>query len=152
MLDIKNQILKNRYTCFLFTLNNPNNTVLDKIASYISKKRSVIIIKKGNISDYTFLIYVFKINQLCALYDSILIIQDRFDIVKITDSQGIYLTKDSIDYKYLKTFLDNSLIIATDGTYAHNCDFIVADIDYQDKITYILNSKNATYSAISEDL
>ncbi|MBR2068835.1 MAG: thiamine phosphate synthase [Candidatus Gastranaerophilales bacterium] len=147
MLDIKNTILKNKKTCYIFDVTNITDDMLDKIAFALNNGANIIQLNPKNITSIEFLNFSIKVRQLTSLFNALLIIQDRVDIAIMTESDGVFLDKNSADISYVKKIFDSSKLIGSDLTYALNSDYIISNKPYQDKITYIFED-NAQYKAV----
>ena len=150
MLNLKNEILKKIKSCRIYKINSCNSNVLDKIAANLKYNKNIIQLEQGNISSNNFLSLCKSLRQLTSIYDSLLIIKDRIDIACIIDADGIFLTKDTVDYNSALKIANKNKIIGSDITYAQYSDYIVSDNVYNGKITYILNSNTSEYKAYKE--
>lgn len=83
-----------------------NQDILDICASKLKKDSSIVFLKLEN-TDKINLEISQKLRQLCSIYESILIIETRFDFVKILEADGILLDRNSIPLKTIKKFLDD---------------------------------------------
>ena len=83
-----------------------NQDILDICASKSKENCSIIFLKLEN-TDKINLEISQKLRQLCSIYNSILIIETRFDFVKILEADGSLLDHNSIPLKTIKKFLDD---------------------------------------------
>jgi len=149
MLEVKNIILKKRTCCNIFNIDSNSDKILDFIASKLDSGANFIQLKQNtNTSDFFKISH--KIRQLTSIYNSILIIQDRIDIAKLIEADGVFLDKNSIDINHAKMILDNNMIFGSDNS--DEADYIISIKPHQNIITYIKNDNKAEYRAIYEEL
>lgn len=148
MLNIKQQLLKNIDSYYVFNTYECSQRALDTIASYLKKENVIIHLKNLCTKTNVFLDFAQKVRQLSSIYNSLLIIEDRADIANIVEADGIYINSDCINYNNAIKLMTNDKLICSDATYGTYCDFVVSDKQYQNKITYIFNDNNASKKAI----
>lgn len=52
-----------------------------------------------------------KIRELCSIYNALFIVNDRIDIAKIIEADGVHLGQDDIDIKYAREILGSNFIV-----------------------------------------
>lgn len=78
---------------------------LDNVATNIKDKKSIVVFETNNISSSILVDIGLKLRQICSIYDSLLFINDRLDIFKITDADGIILNSNSCNLSYIQKFI-----------------------------------------------
>lgn len=114
-MDLKKIILKNKDTIFFaqnFSDKDKMSSELDCIAKQLDNGVKIIVFKNNELNDEIFIKNASKILQLCAIYQAVLLIYNRCDIAKLTDSDGVILDKNSLSFENAKKLLhdDNKII------------------------------------------
>ena len=102
-----------------------------------------------NITDNKLLDYAFELKSLIAQNGKILIINDRPDIAKIVDADGVHLGQDDLPIKEAKSIIGRNKII---GISTHNEDQLRTAIDNGADyigIGPVFNSKTKTFSKLA---
>ena len=105
--DIKKVILKDKNSSIFVS-----GDCLDFVASKLNQDVKIIIFKLIQ-TDKKDLEIAFKLRQLCSIFDSLLIIQKRADIVEIIDADGIYLTNEDMKISQAKKILHDDKFFMT---------------------------------------
>ena len=152
MIDIKNKLLTDRYICNVLKINNANNKTLDKIAYMLDNGQNFLQFKQGTSSLSDYFEILLKIRQLCPIYNAILIVEDRIDIAKMIGADGIFISNNSIKYKFLSKIIDDDMIIGSDIINSDFSNYVISDVNVENKLTYVINNDKAKYQAIYEVL
>ncbi len=132
--DIKLARLKliNSIKPFKYNKSTSIDEFLDKAAQY-AKTTNVIVVFDTYLLDSMLLVELAsKLRQICSLYNSLLFINDRLDIFKIVDADGLVLNNRSYDLKQVKKFVSDEKYIAylvsenEDIKNINDFDFIIA--------------------------
>ncbi len=112
--NLKEILLKSKKQCLYldFRYFGSVNECLDYLCNKIKDIPSIVILKTTNISSKIALDLAFKIRQITSLFSSLFLIEDRMDILKLTDADGILITFDSIDISYAKKIIDKEKFFA----------------------------------------
>jgi thiamine monophosphate synthase len=105
--------LENKDNCLFVTLNKTidSDILLDNIAKQILENPSIIILDGQAIGDNCFLTLARKIQNLCAEFDSIVIIKNRVDITLLAEADGIVFDSTGIDVNEAKHLLHENILI-----------------------------------------
>lgn len=150
-INIKQYLLKNIDKYLIVELyDNKSQEILDKIAFELKNGFKLVELRQNNCSSADFIKQVFKIRQLCSLYDSMLTINDRIDIAQITESDGIALNCNSINIEYAKKLFHNDPLIGYELNDNSQCpitnlnllDYIILNSDSKEHLKTILDCSN----------
>ena len=135
--NIKKVILKDKNSAYI-TTNSPNeDIVLDDVAKALKNGVKIVQFFNNKLNDKDKILLAQKIHQLCSLYDALFLINQRVDIAKIIDSDGIYLDKSSISPLQALKIISQDKFIATNYI-DENSDLIIEvnqnDDNYENKI------------------
>lgn len=111
--NIKNALLRNR-NIYLITSQQgfeDDNDFIDRIAQILNAGVKLIQYREKNKSAKEIINTGKKLRQLCSMYDALLIINDRVDIAKIVDADGVHLGQDDIDIISARKILGEDKII-----------------------------------------
>ncbi len=111
--NIKNALLNNK-NIYLITSQNgfeDNNAFIDRIAQILNSGVKLIQYREKNKSAKEIISIASKLRQLCSMYDALLIINDRVDIAKIVDADGVHLGQDDIDINLARKIIGEDKII-----------------------------------------
>ena len=107
------------------------NTILDKLAKKIISENCMVEFNPTNLTDKNAVKLGKKLKQLCAEFNSLLIIKDRIDIALAINSNGVILDRNSIDISDAKNILGEHFIIGYSITESENIENILAqNIDF----------------------
>lgn len=84
---------------------------LDAVASSLKGGVDILQLREKNSSAKRIIELGKKIRQLCSLYDTIFIVNDRIDIAKIVEADGVHLGQDDADVDSAREILGNSAIV-----------------------------------------
>lgn len=90
---------------------NSDDEFLDAIASALEGGVDVLQLREKNMPAKKILELGYKIKQLCAQYDTTFIINDRIDIAKILEADGVHLGQDDLDVASAREILGTDAII-----------------------------------------
>jgi thiamine-phosphate pyrophosphorylase len=124
-------------------------TFLDTLDSLLENGLDMVQLRIKNITDNKLLNYAFELKTLTAQNGKILIINDRPDIAKIVDADGVHLGQDDLPIKEAKSIIGRNKII---GISTHNKDQLRIAIDNgADYIGVgpVFNSKTKTFSKLA---
>ena len=110
------------------------NQQTDKIAAVINSNCDMLILNGQNTTSDKFLNIAKQTRQLCSIFNVALIIDDRCDIAKIVDSDGIILSNCSYSIHDAKKIIDRDKLF---GMYDNKNNKSIEDIDFalfKDKI------------------
>ncbi len=112
--NLKEILLKSKKQCIYLDFQSFTNfdECLDCLCNKIKDTESVVVLKTSNITPKTALDLSLKIRQIVSLFSSLFLIEDRSDIVKLANADGILLTNDSIDISYIKKLIDEEKFFA----------------------------------------
>jgi len=147
-INIKKALLLNKNEIY-FSINND----IDTIANVLKNNIKIIILAQYKQNDKYFLSEANKIRQLCAYYESLLIIHSRCDIAKIIDADGIYLNKNSIDIINAINILGKDKLYGTFENCKNNIelsDFTIAKNKFNsfDNNIFYINNPNSNKKVI----
>jgi len=118
---------------------------IDLIAKLLDNKADIIEIDNLNFNDCDLIEVSIKARQLCSIYNSLLIIKNRADIVKIAEADGILTDEFSIELAKIKKISDDNILFGFMGKPKnYDYDFILANEN--EKYDNI-----ATYEKISDE-
>ena len=129
MLNLKKELLDKKKVISIIKINSNSNSTIDFIASIVKNEPQIIQLEMGNINSKYFLELCFKVQQITSMFDSLLIIKDRLDIVQIINSDGLYMDDSCYDIRYIKNILSDDKIIGSDFNSDH-CDYNINDKKY----------------------
>lgn len=123
-MDIKKALLKNKKEILNISFCDNKEKLLDFIASKLDDIKIIHFYIK-NLSDKDNLELGFKIQQLCAFYNALFLVNSRADLALILDSDGIFLDKNDIDIHQAKKIIhaDNKLFATSYAT--DDCDYTI---------------------------
>ena len=114
--NIKNVIL-NRNKRMLLVEPESNispELYLDSIGCLIYNKGIKIIQLNGSkLTSSDFLSFAFKLRQITSIFNVLFFIEDRLDIAKIIDADGVFLSETSIDFDHAKIIIDEDKVFGT---------------------------------------
>lgn len=88
-----------------------DDAFLDAIASSLKGGVDIIQLREKNSSAKRIIELGKRIRQLCSLYDAIFIVNDRIDIAKIVEADGVHLGQDDADIESAREILGDSAIV-----------------------------------------
>ena len=100
-----------------------NNSFLNSCAALI-KKTDILHLKNSALNTKELIEIIKTLKLICAEFNTILILEDRCDIVLTTDIDGIFLNKDSFSYQEARHILGENKIIGTE-LQNNNADYCV---------------------------
>ena len=106
---------------------------IDNIAGILNQNCDMLILSGYTAQSDMFLNIAKQTRQLCSIFNVTFIIEDRCDIAKIVDSDGIFLSKNSYSVEDCLIITDKDKLIGTynsDNLLKSQYDFILS----QDKI------------------
>ena len=110
--NIKKILFKDRKEYLI--VNNKNLSVeifIDKIAKFLQLGIKIIHFQPDNNNDFETLEIGYKLRQLTSMFDAILLIEQRIDIAKIVDCDGVVLKETDIPIKLVKEKIEKDKII-----------------------------------------
>ncbi|MCK7482576.1 MAG: thiamine phosphate synthase [Candidatus Moduliflexus flocculans] len=84
---------------------------LNKIASSLQGGVQIVQLREKTANAKEFTDIAKKVRQLCSMYDALFIVNDRVDIAKIVQADGVHLGQDDIDIHSAREILGNEAII-----------------------------------------
>lgn len=87
------------------------NDFLDAIAQKLNEGIDIIELRETNTNPYKIISIGKKIRELCSIYNTIFIVNDRIDIAQIINADGIFLNKFSIDIVSARNLTNKETII-----------------------------------------
>ena len=129
MLNVKKELLDKKKVISIIRINTNSNSTIDFIASLVKNNPQIIQLEMGDINSKNFLELCFKLQQITSMFDSLLIIKDRLDIVLIINSDGIYIDNSCYDVKYIKNILSDDKIIGSESNSSYY-DYNINDKKY----------------------
>ena len=124
-------------------------TFLDTLDSLLENGLDMVQLRIKNITDNKLLDYAFELKTIIAQNGKTLIINDRPDIAKIVDADGVHLGQDDLPIKETKLIIGRNKII---GISTHNEDQLRTAIDNgADYIGVgpVFNSKTKTFNKLA---
>lgn len=100
----------------LYLVTNSDNfesddAFLDAVASALKGGVDILQLREKNSSAKRIIELGKKIRQLCSIYDTIFIINDRIDIAKIVEADGVHLGQDDADIEAAREILGENAIV-----------------------------------------
>ena len=132
-MDIKKALLKNKKEILNISFCDNNEKLLDFIASKLDDIKIIHFYIK-NLSDKDNLELGFKIQQLCAFYNALFLVNSRADLALILDSDGIFLDKNDINITQAKKIIHagNKLFATSYAT--DDCDYTIINYKQENNI------------------
>lgn len=150
--NIKQILLKDITSCNLieYKLNENENDFLDKVAKLIKSDVKMVQFSGYNLTSKKFIELARKIQQICSIYNVIFLIQNRCDIAKIINSDGVVLNCDDINLKYaIEIIGENKLfgyqILPSENGYVSEVnlfDFIIYNSNTQQQLNKLIEGSN----------
>lgn len=150
--NIKAIILNEIKECFSFkiTKNTNEEELLNQIAQIINKNKTIIQIYPQNITVKKFIKIAQKIQQLCSIYNTPLIIKSRPDIAKILDCSGVCLDLDDYNISDAYKIIDHDKLCGCLYKKCENgildelflCDYILVNKEDLQPLKANLGSEN----------
>ena len=110
--NIKSALLNNKNIYLITSQNNMDDSeFIDRIALILNAGVKLIQYREKNKTAKEMINIAKKLRQLCSMYDALLIINDRIDIAKIVDADGVHLGQDDIDINSARKLLGEDKII-----------------------------------------
>ncbi len=111
--NIKQTLLKDKNIYLITSSDNFNSgdEFLDKIAQILKCGVKIIQYREKNKPAKEIIKTGMKIRQLCSIYGALFIVNDRIDIAKILDADGVHLGQDDIPINEARKILGNDKII-----------------------------------------
>ncbi len=110
--NIKQALLNNKNIYLITSQNNlSEDEFIDKIAQILNAGVKLIQYREKNKTAQEIIKIGKKLRQLCSMYDALLIVNDRVDIAKIIDADGVHLGQDDIDINSARKILGDDKII-----------------------------------------
>lgn len=111
--NIKQALLDDKNIYLITSQNNIENEddFIDKVAQILNAGVKLIQYREKNKSARYMIKTAKKLRQLCSMYNALLIINDRVDIAKIVDADGVHLGQDDIDILSARKILGDDKII-----------------------------------------
>lgn len=139
--NIKQILLKDIISCN-FVKYNPNeneNDFLDNVAKLINSNVKMLQFSGNNIISNKFIELARKIQQICSIYNVIFLIQNRCDIAKIVNSDGVVLNYKDINLKYARELIGEDKLFGYQILPSENAQ--ISDIKLYDFIIYNSNTQ-----------
>ncbi len=110
--NIKNLLLKDK-NIYLITNSDgiDEQEFLDTVAKCLKSGVKLIQYREKNMSASQMISTGKKLRQLCSMYDALLIVNDRIDIAKIIEADGVHLGQDDINIEDARKLLGDDMII-----------------------------------------
>ncbi len=111
--NIKKALLKNR-NIYLITSSDSfknDDDFLDKVAQILKAGVNIVQLREKNKSASEIIKLGYAIRQLCSIYNALFIVNDRVDIAKILDADGVHLGQDDISIEDARKILGEDKII-----------------------------------------
>lgn len=128
-LRLKN---KDLYLIVEYNFFNDETTFLDFIATELENGAQIIHINTENKSTREIYNTGKKLRGLCSIYNALLIVNDRIDIVQAIEADGIFLDENSFDVNTAREMLGTNVIIGTNYI-TDGVDYIITDTIPQEK-------------------
>ena len=111
--DIKKALLKNKNIYLITSSQNfqDDNEFIDKIAQILQAGVKIIQYREKNKNAKDIIKTARSLRQLCSMYNALFIINDRVDIAKIVDADGVHLGQDDIPIYDARKILGDDKII-----------------------------------------
>ena len=95
---------------------------IDKVAYYLKSGIKILHFIPDNLNDTKTVELSLKLRQLTSLFDAIFLIEQRLDIAKIANADGICLKENNLNPKYVKQILDDEKIICMHISDSYNAN------------------------------
>lgn len=102
---------KKKYLIANFNSSKTENDFLDAIAKELNKGIDILELRETNLFPEKIIKLGKKIRELCSIYNTLFILNDRVDIAQIINADGIFLNKFSIDISSVRELTDEKIII-----------------------------------------
>lgn len=112
-MDIKKFLLENR-KLYLVTNSdgfNSDDEFLDRVGLALSAGVDIVQLREKNRSAKEVIELGHKIRELASMFNALFIVNDRADIAKIVEADGVHLGQDDIPYHEAREFLGEKYII-----------------------------------------
>ena len=122
---------------------------MDTLDSLLDNGLDMVQLRIKNVPDNKLLDYAFELKTLIEQNGKMLIINDRADIAKIVDADGVHLGQDDLPIKKVKSIIGRNKII---GISTHNEEQLRTAIDHEcDYIGVgpVFNSKTKTFNKLA---
>ncbi len=107
-LRLKN---KKKYLIINSELFDNENNFLDSVANELKRGIDIIELRETNSKPDRIVEIGKKIRELCSIFNTLFIINDRIDIAQVIQADGILLNKFSIDILYARELTNDKTII-----------------------------------------
>ncbi len=133
--DINKLSLKKRNNYQLLDINeySDENKFLNSVGEFLKNDTDILHIIPSASSDNLTVDWVKKVRELCSIYNCLLIIHNRLDIARVTDSDGIFFDEKGIPIKDIKDISEGIII----GTSQENCELADYILTEKNKITVL---------------
>lgn len=84
---------------------------LDAIASALNGGVQIVQYREKHLGAKKIIVIGKKIRELCSIYNALFIVNDRVDIAKILEADGVHLGQNDIDIKNARNLLGENAII-----------------------------------------
>lgn len=127
---------------------------LNKVASILDGGTDIILLNNNFNNDKIFLDTAIKIKQLCAMFDALLLIQNRADIAFLAEADGLYLDKNSLSIHQAKEIVGEKTIIGMSinstieaiSAIKNGADYICFEQIFSTPTTPAMNSAGLEYA------
>jgi len=111
--NLKQMLLRDKNIYLITSSDNfeSESDFIDKIALILKSGVKLVQYREKNRSAKEIIETGRKIRELCSIYDALFIVNDRIDVAKILDADGVHLGQDDIDIKEARKILDSDKII-----------------------------------------
>lgn len=112
-MDIKKYLLKDK-KLYLVTNSdkfNSDDEFLDAVASSLKGGVDIVQLREKNANAKRIIELGLKIRELTSLYNALFIVNDRVDIAKIVNADGVHLGQDDIDINTAREILGSDKIV-----------------------------------------
>lgn len=117
------------YLVIQYELFSNENDFLDAIAYELENGASILNINFGLSYTNEIITIGKKVRELCSIYNVLLILNDRLDVVQIVEADGVFLDKNSFNVSVARDFLGSNYIIGT-NYFEENVDFMIVEENY----------------------
>lgn len=90
---------------------NSDDEFLDAVASALSGGVDIIQLREKTANANRIIALGKKIRELCSIYNALFIVNDRLDLAKILNADGVHIGQEDVDIKTAREFLGKDFII-----------------------------------------
>ena len=132
--DINNLTLQKRNNYFLINMNeySEENELLNSVGKLLKNGTDILHVIPYFGFDKISVERMKKLRELCSIYNCLLIINNRLDIARVVEADGVFFDEEGIMIEDIKD-ISEGLIIGTNQTNCEYADYIITDMAFPNK-------------------